>query len=304
MENLAPTPEIRKSYEIAGRVAAQALRHGARQIKPGANMREVLDSVEEYILKHGCGIAFPAQSSISQVAAHFCPTDADEVIYKDGDVVKIDVGAHHDGYIGDTALTVSIGGEHRELVQAAVDAVNAAQAVLKPGCTPNDVGIAISEAIAARGFQPIRNLSGHGVGKFTIHTSPGMPNYPTGERKGLIEHQVVAIEPFATAGTAGLIYNGQNPTLFSLNAARNMRTPSGKEVLKLVQSYNGLPFTTRWVTRELGAKAMLGLTELRRSGVLHEYPPLLERSGGLVAQRENTFMITKAGCKVLTSDDD
>lgn len=304
MDNLAPTPEIRKSYEIAGRVAAQALRYGARQIKPGANMREVLDSVEEYIIKHGCGIAFPAQSSISNVAAHFCPTDADEVLYKDGDVVKIDVGAHHDGYIGDTALTVSIGGEHDALVKAAVAAVEAAQAVLRPGCTPNDVGVAISEAIESRGFQPIRNLSGHGVGQYIIHTNPGMPNYPSGERKPLIENQVVAIEPFATSGTSGLIYNGPNPTLFSLRVARNMRTPSGKETVKLVQSYNGLPFTTRWLTRSLGSKAMLGLTELRRSGILHEYPPLLERSGGMVAQRENTFMITKNGCKVLTTEED
>jgi methionyl aminopeptidase len=303
MENLAPTPEIRKSYEIAGRVAAQALRYGAKQIKPGVNMREVLDSVEEYILKHGCGIAFPAQSSISTIAAHFCPTDVDEVIYKDGDVVKIDVGAHHNGYIGDTALTVSIGGEHDELVKSAVAAVEAAQKVLKPGCTPHDVGVAISEAIQSRGFNPVRNLSGHGVGHFTIHTSPGMPNYPTGEKKPLIEHQVVAIEPFATTGSAGLIYNGANPTLFGLGASRNMRTPYGKDTLKLIQTYNGLPFTTRWLTRELGAKAMLGLTELRRNRVLHEYPPLIERSGGLVAQRENTFMITKNGCKVLTSDD-
>jgi methionyl aminopeptidase len=304
VENLAPTPEIRKSYEIAGRVAAQALQYGAKQIKPGANMREVLDSVEEYIRKRGCGIAFPAQSSISNVAAHFCPTDADEVIYKDGDVVKLDVGAHHEGYIGDTALTISIGGEHDELVRAAVAAVAAAQKALQPGCTPNDVGIAISEAIHSRGFKPVRNLSGHGVGRFKIHTSPGMPNYPTGEGKPLMEHQVVAIEPFATTGSAGLIYNGANPTLFSMNVARNMRTPSGKETLKVVQSYNGLPFTTRWLTRELGSKAMLGLTELRRSGVLHEYPPLLEKSGGLVAQRENTFMITKSGCKVLTTDED
>jgi methionyl aminopeptidase len=304
MENLAPTPEIRKSYEIAGRVAAGALRHGAKQIKPGANMREVLDSVEEYILKKGCGIAFPAQSSISNVAAHFCPTDVDEVIYKEGDVVKLDVGAHHDGYIGDTAITVDLSGEHKALVQAAVDAVNAAQAVLRPGCTPHEVGVAISEAIESKGMRPVRNLSGHGVGRFIIHTSPSMPNVPTGETKPLIEHQVVAVEPFATTGTAGLIYNGSNPTLFALTAARGARTPSGREALALIQSYGGLPFTTRWLTREIGSKALLGLTELRRARMLSEYPPLLERSGGIVAQRENTFMITKTGCKVLTQDDD
>jgi methionyl aminopeptidase len=218
-------------------------------------------------------------------------------------VVKLDVGAHHNGYIGDTALTVSIGGEHQDLVDAAVAAVEAAQAVLGPGCTPHQVGQAISEAITSRGFLPVRNLSGHGVGQFKIHTSPGMPNVPTGETKGLIENQVVAIEPFATTGTSGLIYNGSSPTVFVLSAQRQPRGPYGREVYSLARSYNGLPFTTRWLTRELGSKALLGLTEMRRAAMVAEYPPLLEKSQGLVAQRENTFIITKTGCKVLTTDD-
>jgi len=304
MHNLAATPEVRKHYEKAGRVAAQALRFGTKQIVPGVSMRDVLDSVEEYIRKHGCGTAFPAQSSVNNIAAHYCPTETEDIIYKDGDVVKMDVGAHSDGYIGDTALTVSVGGHHKELVQSSIDAVNAAQKVLRPGCTPNDVGLAIQNAIVKRGFQPIRNLSGHGVGKFMIHTSPGMPNYPTGEGLPLIEHQVVAIEPFATDGTAGLIYNSTNPTLFAITSNKPLRSAYARETYSLVKSYGGLPFTTRWLTRELGSKAILGLSEMRRAGMLAEYPPLPEKSGGLVSQRENTFMITKTGCKVLTTDDD
>lgn len=303
MENLAPTPEIRKSYEKAGRVACQALKFGAKQVKPGVNMREVLDSIEEYIIKHGCGIAFPAQSSINNVAAHFCPLDTEEVIYNDGDVVKLDIGAHHEGFIGDNAITISVGGEHKDLVDASAAAVKAAQGVLKPGCTPNDVGKAVQDAIVSRGFQPVRNLSGHGVGRFRIHTSPGMPNYPTGEGLQLVEHQVIAIEPFATTGRAGLIYNGTNATLFALINRKPLRSPYAREVYSLVQSYNGLPFTTRWLTRKLGGKAMLGLSEMRRAGMLAEYPPLLDKNAGLVSQRENTFMITKTGCKVLTTDD-
>jgi methionyl aminopeptidase len=304
MEELATDPEVRRCYEIAGRVAHQALLHGARQIKADANMREVLDSVEEYIRKKGCGMAFPAQSSLNSVAAHFCPTDADEVIYKDGDVVKLDVGAHYNGFIGDNAVTVSIGSEHNDLADAALEALRAAQRVLRPGCTPDEVGRAIQGALVTRGFRPIRNLSGHGLGRFDIHTSPGMPNYPTGETLPLIEGQVVAVEPFATTGTAGLIYNGTSPTIFALAANRPLRTAYGREVYSLVSTYCGLPFTTRWLTRELGAKAMLGLSEMRRARMLVEYPPLLERSGGLVAQQENTFLITKSGCRVLTSDDD
>jgi methionyl aminopeptidase len=302
IENYVGTPEAIASHILAGQVAARALQHGAKQIKAGASMRAILDSVEEYILSHGCGIAFPAQSSVNNVAAHYCPTDAEDIIYQDGDLVKMDVGAHHNGYIGDTAITVSIGGKDQALVEAANAALDAAQAVLRPGCTPNDVGRAIHTAITGRGFQPIRNLSGHGLGRYQIHTSPGMPNYATGESRPLVEGQAIAIEPFATDGTSGLIYNGTAPTVFVLGEARPVRSPAAKETLKLIQTYNGLPFTTRWLTRKLGSKALIGLSELRRAGMLHEYPPLLEKSKGLVAQREKSFLITKDGCKVLTEE--
>jgi methionyl aminopeptidase len=267
-------------------------------------MREVLDSVEEYIRKKGCKPAFPAQSSINNVAAHFCPRDEDEVFYQDGDVVKLDLGAHYDGYIGDNAVTISLGKEHQDLVDAALAALKAAQKTLKPGCTPHEIGAAISAAIDDRGFRPIRNLSGHGLGRYNIHSSPSMPNYPTGEKKPLQEHEVVAIEPFVTTGTAGMIYNGTNPTVFVVQRERPLRTAYGRDVFSLIKKYQGLPFTTRWLTREMGGKALLGLSELKRAGMLVDYPPLLERSNGLVAQQENTFMVTKNGCKVLTQDDD
>jgi methionyl aminopeptidase len=298
------TTEARKSYEQAGRVASGALHFGAKQIKVGADVRAILDSVEEYLAKHGCAPAFPAQISVDHVAAHFCPTDTDEIIIADGQVVKIDVGAHHDGYIGDNAMTIAVGGKHDELVRASRDALDAAHKMLRAGVSPHEVGAAIQAAIAARGFQPIRNLTGHGLARFNIHDSPSMPNYPTGERVPLRAGQVIAIEPFATSGSAGLVYNGSNPTVFTLNVKRPVRSPYARETLALIEGYGGLPFTTRWLTRELGSKALLGLGELRRAGMLHEYPPLIERSQGLVAQSENTFLVTEDGCKVLTKDDD
>ena len=298
------TPEALRSYEKAGRIAAQALKFGAQQITPDASMRDMLDSVEEYIRKHGCGIAFPAQSSVNNIAAHYCPTDAEDIIYEEGMVVKLDVGAHHEGYIGDTATSVSIGGAHDELIKATQEALHAAESVLGPGVFTHDVGRAIGDAISAHGFLPIRNLSGHGLGKFRIHTTPSIPNYPSGERALLHEGMIVAVEPFATDGTTGLIYNSTNPTIFTLGTERPVRTPHARETLSLVKRYDRLPFTTRWLTRELGSKALLGLADLRRAGALVEYPPLPEKSGGNVAQSEHTFLITKNGCKVLTKDDD
>ncbi len=296
--------EVIDSYKKAGAVASAALHYGARQIKDGKSMREMLDSVEEYIIKKNCGIAFPAQSSVNNVAAHYCPTDAEDIIYADGMVVKIDVGVHHNGYIGDNAVTVSIGNKHDELVAASKAALDAVAKILRPGCTQNEVGEMVNKTITQRGFLPIRNLSGHGLGRFKIHTSPSMPNFPTGEKYSLVPNQVVAVEPFATDGKAGLIYNTPNSTLFTLGQIKSIRSPYARETLEHIKTYEGLPFTTRWLTRKLGSKALLGLSELRKNGMLNEYPPLPEKSGGFVSQHENTFLITEKGCTVLTKEDD
>lgn len=295
-------PEVRRKYEQAGRIAAGALAFGVARIKPGASMREVLDQVEEYIHKHGGEPAFPAQSCVNNVAAHYCPTDNDDVVYKDGDVVKIDVGVHVDGYIGDNATTVCLGGEHKELCRAVRDALASAQEVLRDGCLPDEIGAAVEQTLGSYGLRPVRNLTGHGLRRYTQHAPPTIPSYPCGEREPLREGMVIAIEPFATNGSAGLIYSGSGATLFSVAADRPLRTQYGRQVQQFLRKYNGLPFTTRWVTRALGPSAALGLAEMRRSRLLHEYPPLPEKSGGMVAQHENTFLITADGAVVLTKE--
>ena len=78
-------------YIKAGKVAAECLEYGKSLIKPGALMVDVLDKVEEKILSMGCGIAFPAQISFNDVAAHTCSGINDETEFSD-QVVKIDIG--------------------------------------------------------------------------------------------------------------------------------------------------------------------------------------------------------------------
>lgn len=289
-----------ESYRRAGKVAAAALQHGISLIKPGASMRDVLDKVETYIHEQGCEPAFPAQSCVNSIAAHYCPTDRDDHIYQAGDLVKLDVGVHHEGYIGDNAITLSLDGSHEKLISAAKGALAAAEGKLRPGITPHEIGAEVERVITGWGFQPVRNLTGHGLQQWVQHAPPSIPNYPAGDHTPLREGMVVAIEPFATDGSAGLITSATDPTIFSLAMVKPVRTPHARAVLDLIQQFNGLPFTTRWLTRELGPHAILGLAELRRAGLLEEYPPLPEKSKGLVAQYEHTFLITKDGCERLT----
>jgi methionyl aminopeptidase len=295
---------ILAKYAQAGRVAAQALSYGESLIKEGAVIRDVLDNVEEFIRAHGADPAFPAQISLNSVAAHWCPTQDDDAVFKASDIVKLDVGAHVNGYVGDTALTVNLDVNNKEkelLVEASRAARDAAIWLVKAGVTPHELGAAIEREITSRGFQPIRNLSGHGLGQYQIHTSPTIPNYPNNDKRPLVAGQVVAIEPFATTGK-GLIYSGSNPTVFALGADRPVRSQEARAALAIIKRSNGLPFTTRWLSQELGiAKAKLALLELKRAGVLQEYPPLPEEAGGLVSQSEHTVLIEEDGCRILTS---
>lgn len=287
-------------YEAAGRIAAKALHHGKERIVAGARVVDILDAVEAYIQEQGASMAFPAQLSINEVAAHFCPAEDDETTLQQEDVVKLDVGVHVNGSIGDNALTVYLGADERKhaLVEASRAARDAAIAVIKEGITPHEIGMIIETEITKRGFRPVRNLSGHGVGPYRVHTPPSIPNCPNDDHTPLVEGQVVAIEPFATMGQ-GMIHSHGEPTLFALEGSKPIRS-AVKDVIDRIKSYRGLPFTLRWLTREFGPKTRLALLTLRRAQMLHDYPPLPEVTGALVSQSEHTIRVTKEGCDILT----
>ena len=103
----------------AGEVSAAARDLGISLCKPGAKLLDIAQEVEGYIRDHGCGVAFPCNLSINEVAAHYTPTPNDQTRLEIGDVIKVDCGAVLDGYIGDTAATVEVAtNAYRDLVEA------------------------------------------------------------------------------------------------------------------------------------------------------------------------------------------
>ncbi|MFH1401022.1 MAG: type II methionyl aminopeptidase [Nanoarchaeota archaeon] len=292
--------DVFDAYIKAGKIAGEALKRGHDLITIGAKPVQIIDAVEAYILSQGAGLAFPAQISINNVAAHTCATDEDDYVLAEDDVIKLDCGVHVNGYIADNAVCVTLGTTHAALVKAARDALNAAIKAIKPGITNGEVGAIIHKTITQAGFSPVRNLSGHGLGRYIIHTTPSIPNYDSGDRFVLKEGAVVAIEPFATTGK-GAIFESDNATIFALKQRKPIRSPYARELLKEIETYNGLPFTTRWLTRKFGAgKTKLALRELIQAGILHEHPPLPEVGGGIVSQAEHTIIV--ADPVIVTTD--
>lgn len=295
-------PDNIDDWREAGRLAAKALKFGMSQIKQGVKLVDAADSVEQEILAMGGKIAFPAQVSCNNIAAHFCPEMDDNAIFED-QVVSLDVGVHVNGAIGDNARTVDLSGKYAELLKASEDALDNAVKIVKGGVTLGEIGRTIQDSITKYGFSPINNLGGHGLDLYDIHCRPTIPNYDTGDSTQLNAGQIVAIEPFATDG-AGMIYESDKATIFAMVQKKPVRNMFTRQVMAEVEKFEGLPFTTRWLLKKFPAiKVNFALKEMLNLGVIKDYPPLLEKNKGIVSQAEHTIIITDDGCEILTKSD-
>jgi len=274
----------------AGNIAAQARDYGASLIKPGARLLDVCDKVDAKIRELGAEPAFPTQISCDHIAAHFCPLADDKTVF-DKQVASLDVGVHVDGAIGDTAVTVDLGGEHTDLVKASREAVDAALKMVGIGTTLGEIGKTIQEVIVSHGFVPIRNLSGHGLDRFDIHTAPTIPNIDTGDDTELEDGMFIAIEPFASTGS-GSVQESGDATIFSVIDSKGVRSQYARDVLNEIEQYSTLPWAMRWLTQKLGpGRTRFGLRELEQSGIIHGYPPLVDSRKGITSQAEHSVFV-------------
>ena len=292
-----------EKWQKAGKISAQALEYGKTLIKNGAVIREVCDKIDKKIIELGAKPAWPTQVALDHYAAHYTPDFDDDSVFENN-LVCLDVGAHVDGCIGDNACTVDLSGKWSELMKAAKEALEAARKALGVGVEVREIGKAIQEVIQGYGFSPVRNLSGHGLNPWIIHDVPTVPNFDNGDTTKLEEDQIVAIEPFATNG-AGMIYELEKGNIFSLYERKPVRSPYARELLAFIEEeYEVLPFTTRWLVEKFGkGKTTFGLREMKQQGLLHSYPPLVEKGKGMVAVFEDSFLIGKEKVELLTKAD-
>ena len=273
----------------AGQIAAKVREEARAWVRENALIRETADKVEARILELGGKIAFPAQFSSDNVAAHYCPDAQDETRFA-RNIVKMDIGVHVSGAVADTAVTIDLTKEHSSLVKASEEALKAASELVRPGATPAQIGRAIHEVITSYGFSPIKNLSGHGLGRYEVHTSPSIPNYDTGDDNPLKKGQTIAIEPFATNGL-GMIKQSSNATVFMLTNPKPVRDITSRKILEKIKGYEGLPFASRWLAGFGAQRVRLSLSQFVKLGIIEQYPPLVEQGNGLVSQTEHTFIV-------------
>ena len=196
--------------KIAGRITAEALMVAKEIIRPGISTKEIDTKINRYIVKCGAEPSFlgyggfkgSACISINEQVIHGIPSE--RVILKDGDIVKVDVGARYRGYNGDSARTFTVGkvsDEALRLISVTEQSFYEAMKVAKAGNRVGDIGNAVESFVISNGFSVVRDFVGHGVGK-DLHEDPEIPNFgKAGRGSRLYSGMTLAIEPMVNQGT-------------------------------------------------------------------------------------------------------
>lgn len=287
----------------AGRIAAQVRESMKNKIKPGVKVIDLCDSAEKMIEDLGGKPAFPCNIDIDRVAAHYVSPLGDTTVIQQGQLVKIDIGVHINGYIADTAVTVCLDPTLNNMVEAVEAALESAIKTIKAGVKSSDVGAVIEHTIKNRGFKPIRNLTGHKLSRYILHAGKSIPNIRTFIGEKLFEGEVFAVEPFTVLSTsAGEVRDGAPSNIYRFDKKRNYSNPITKEMLNFIQTeYRTLPFASRWVLRRFpGSDGVNAFNEMLQYKSIYSYPQLIEKTNGVVAQAEHTIIVTNEGCLVTT----
>jgi methionyl aminopeptidase len=296
MSDVDLSAEEFEKYREAGAILADVLEAAAERVEVGASHLEVAEYAEELTLERGGESAFPVNISVNEEASHATPGRDDETVFEEGDLVCLDIGVHVDGWIADAAVTVDLG-DNTELVEAAEEALEAAIDVVEPGAHTGEIGAEIQDVIEAYGYNPVVNLTGHGLDHYDAHTGPNIPNRRVASGVELQPGDVVAIEPFATDGS-GKVSEGQKTEIFSLVEERNVRNRQARSLMEsIVEQYDRLPFAARWFE---GSRADMTLRRLEQQDVLRSYPVLKEEDGVMISQAEHTLIVTEDGAEITT----
>ncbi len=282
----------------AGKIVRRVLNRASREINVGDKLLEVAEYLEDLIRDMGAEPAFPVNLSLNEVAAHYTPPPGDNTEVEPEDVLKVDVGAHVNGAIGDAAITLVFDNElGEELAETAKKALEAAIETVKPGVKCKDVGRAIGEVCREKGHKPVIGLTGHQVERWNLHAGVSIPNDDLkGYEQKIEKGMVIAIEPFVTTERGdGDVRPGPTVEIYSVQDP-NVR--SRVNLRRIWEERDGLPFARRWLDDRPGTRLELG--RLSKLGALRAYPELVEAAGEPVAQWEHTVLVTEDGCEVLT----
>jgi methionyl aminopeptidase len=294
---------VPEQYKTSGKITKEVREMVKTRIKTGMGYLETCELVEKEIRARKGEPAFPVGIGVNQVTAHYAPQEGDPSAFFESDLVKVDFGVHLEGYVTDTAVSVTFNPDYNLMLEAAERALNAAIGTAKREPRTGEIGREIHREVARFGFKTIENLTGHTVDRYTVHAGKSIPNLYMPGMQSLKKGDVFAIEPFVTLGSAaGFVVAAPSQTIFSIVARKKTGTKELDSFVDRVwEQRKTLPFTPRWYTEEFGkGKVKSTVDRLVAKRILRAYPTLVEASGSPVAQFEHTMALDDGGLVVLT----
>ncbi|MBM2852526.1 MAG: methionine aminopeptidase [Candidatus Nitrosotenuis sp.] len=290
-------------YIKAGKIASEVREIARTKNWVGKTLYEICETVENEIRTRGGKCAFPVNTSLNEFAAHYTAEPNDPKVLTDTDLIKIDLGVQINGFIADTAVSISYDSEFDLLVKTAEESLKNAMSMVKEGVKSSDIGRIIEKTVKQNGLVPIANLSGHSLEQYTIHAGKSIPNIWSIGSFSLSVKETYACEPFVTTSNGlGFVREGKIRNIFGLVSRKKTKNEKANKLIDHIwENFNMLPFALRWITKELDEKESRPLLdELVKNKIVRSYPVLIEANEQRVAQAEHTFIPTPTGAIITT----
>lgn len=282
--------EILQNYEKARMVSDNVMEFAKTLVKENAKILDIAEAIEERIKKLDAKPSWPVNISINENAAHCTPDIDDPLILKVDDFVKVDIGVHVNGYIWDRAFTVWIGKKTHPLIEASEKGLKSALKAIKSGVKVCEISEIVDDTVTELGFNPIRNLCGHGLEQHNQHAYPSIPNGKN-TIQDEIKDQVVAMEVFTTTGS-GWVKESRPILIYRYRQDKPVRLWEARQILeKSKVEFERLPFGRRWLKGISPVKIDMALRQLLDADAIDGYPILREVTNKPVAQTEETVIV-------------
>lgn len=232
---------------IAGKILRECLQLVSSKVREGISTAELDDIAEQFIRSHKG--ATPAFKGYHNYPATLCTSINDECVHgipgsrklKNGDIVSLDGGVIYGGLYTDACVTVPVGEIPQDVqtfLQVSKESLEAACALVQPGARIGDISSCIEQYLVEHGYQPVRNLTGHGLGT-TLHQFPDIPNRgKKGTGPALPKYTIIAIEPITSMGGDGIRDGEDGWTICTADGSLSAHfehtilvTPEGHEIL-------------------------------------------------------------------------
>lgn len=258
------------------------------------------------------GVAFPTCISVNEIAGHFSPMKGESKALKPGDVAKIDLACHIDGFIAAAAHTVVVGSvddkiedKRADVVMAAWNAAEAAVRLVQVGGTNTAVTEAFSKLSTDFNCKPLHGVLSHQMKKFVIDGNRAIIGAETAEEKidefEFEMNEVYSIDVVFSSGEGKGKETELRSTVFKRapDTSYILKTQKARQFISEVNKrFPALPFTLRAIEDEQVAR--VGVSEAKRHELLEEYPVLQEKPGEFIAQFKFTVLLLPGGTKKIT----